>query len=166
MEHTNEHAIDIHKAAELVVRAPCLPAMTPEAIEKVRRLEEFSLANCEQVEFPTEHLIHGGMYHRTLHMAQGTVLTGALLKVATALVVSGECTVFVGEDIIDLRGYNVLPGSAGRKQVFVAHTDVDMTMSFPTMAKTVADAEREFTDEYELLMTNRQDCVKTLITGE
>ena len=82
------------------------------------------------------------------------------------LVVDGDCAVFIGEETIELRGYSVLPGSAGRKQAFLAHTDVSMTMLFPTQAKTVAQAEQEFTDEYELLMSNFQDCVTTRITGE
>lgn len=145
---------------------PRLPAMTAEAIDKVRMIENVSLALCEQVEFPTEHLIHGGMYARTLHMQAGQVLTGALLKIATVLIVSGDCAVFIGDETIELRGYSVLPGSAGRKQVFLAHTDVSMTMLFPTQTVTVAQAEQEFTDEYQMLMTNHQDCVKTLITGE
>jgi hypothetical protein len=146
--------------------APSLPAMSPAAIEKVRVLEQFSLDHCEQVEFETEHMIHGGLYARTLHMKAGQVLTGALLKIATTLIVAGDCAVFIGTETIELRGYAVLPGSAGRKQVFLAHTDVSMTMLFPTTATTVEEAERAFTDEYALLMTNRQDAVKTLITGE
>lgn len=143
-----------------------LPAMTQEAIDKVKLIEEMSLRLCEQVEFPTEHLIHGGMYLRTLHMKAGQVMTGALLKVPTVLIVAGDCAVFIGQETIELRGYSVLPGSAGRKQVFLAHTDVSMTMSFPTTASTVEQAEKEFTDEYAMLMTNRMDCVTTLITGE
>lgn len=143
-----------------------LPAMTQEAIDKVRLIEEMAIKLNENIEFPTEHLIHGGMYVRTLHMKAGQVMTGALLKVPTTLIVSGDCAVFIGTETIELKGYSVLPGSAGRKQIFLAHTDVSMTMSFPTDATTVAQAEREFTDEYAMLMTNRMDCVTTLITGE
>jgi len=159
-------AIAVRPISGLMVQAQRLPAMTEDAIAKVRAIEAMSLALCEQVEFPTEHVIHGGMYVRTLHMKAGEVLTGALLKVPTVLIVSGDCSAFIGEETIELRGYSVLPGSAGRKQVFLAHTDVSMSMSFPTKAKTVAEAEQEFTDEFAMLMTNRQDCVQTLITGE
>lgn len=166
MKHS-AHALEVAKPrGELAATSPCLPAMSAEAIDKVRQLEEFSLAHCDQLEFETEHLIHGGLYARTLHMPAGSWLTGALLKVPTTLIVSGDCTVFIGEESIELRGYSVLPGSAGRKQVFVAHTDVSMTMLFPSGSKTPGDAEREFTDEYELLMTNGQSNVKTTITGE
>lgn len=155
-------------ATELAVSEgrPRLPAMTVEAINKVRVIENASLDLCEQVQFPTEHLIHGGMYSRTLRMQAGQVLTGALLKVPTVLIVSGDCAVFIGDETIELRGYSVLPGSACRKQVFLAHTDVCMTMLFPTQSLTVAQAEQEFTDEYAMLMTNRHDCATTLITGE
>lgn len=166
MTMTDNHALEVLKPGGLVEMPARLPAMTPEAIDKARRLERFSLDHCEQVDFPTEHLIHGGMYLRTLHMPADSVLTGALLKLPTALIVAGDCAVFIGDEVIELRGYAVLPGSAGRKQVFLAHTDVHMTMVFPSTAKTVAEAEREFTDEYELLMTNHQDCVTALITGE
>ncbi len=150
----------------LATATPCLPAMTADAISKVRRLEALSLTQCEQVEFPTSHLLHGGMYARTLTMQAGSVLTGALLKVPTTLIVAGDCMVFIGTDVIELHGYNVLPGSAGRKQVFVALTDLAMTMLFPTQAKTVLEAEKEFTDEYALLMSNHQADVTTTITGE
>lgn len=143
-----------------------LPAMTPEAIEKVRMIEDVLLRMNEDIELPTEHVIHGGMYCRTLHMKAGQVMTGALLKVPTVLIVSGDCAVFIGTETIELRGYSVLPGSAGRKQLFLAHTDLSMTMMFPTQAQTVEQAEQEFTDEYAMLMTNRMDCVTTLITGE
>lgn len=151
---------------QVIEGAQRLPAMTPDAIAKVRLIENICLQLEEQIEFPTEHLIHGGMYMRTLHMKAGQIMTGALLKVPTTLIVSGDCAVFIGTETIELRGYSVLPGSAGRKQIFLAHSDVSMTMIFPTSAATVAQAEQEFTDEYAMLMTNRMDCVTTLITGE
>lgn len=153
-------------ATDVALAPPCLPAMSEESINKVKAIENFSLEFVDQLNLPTANLIHGGMYARTLHMDAGTVLTGALLKVPTILIVSGDCAVFIGTETIELRGYTVLPGSAGRKQMFYAHTDVDMTMLFPTDATTVDECEREFTDEHELLMTNRMTNVTTLITGE
>lgn len=153
-------------ATAVALSAPSLPAMSQESIDKVKMVETLSLEFLKQVDLPTGNLIHGGMYARTLFMPAGTVLTGALLKVPTVLIVSGDCAVFIGEETIELRGYTVLPGSAGRKQIFYAHTDLNMTMLFPTDATTVDRCEREFTDEYELLMTNRMTSVTTLITGE
>ena len=146
--------------------SPRLVPMAPEAIDKVRRLEA-NLKEMQQVAIRTEHLIHGGMYARTISIPAGAVLTGALIKLATVLIVSGECTVFTGGDTLELRGYHVIPASAGRKQVFLAHADTDLTMLFPSHAQTVADAEAEFTDEAHLLLSRHgagQDL--TLITGE
>ncbi|MGL5117586.1 MAG: hypothetical protein ACRC7C_19915 [Beijerinckiaceae bacterium] len=168
MEQTTTADPAVLQPSSLMAPGQRLPAMTQEAIDKVHGLESVSLALCEQVEFPTEHLIHGEMYIRTLYMKAGEVLTGALLKVPTVLIVSGDCAVFIGEETIELRGYSVLPGSAGRKQAILAHTDVSMSMFVPTKAKTVAEAERACTGEHEKLMTNSQENVLTMttITGE
>jgi hypothetical protein len=46
----------------------------------------------------------------------------------------------------------VLPGSAGRKQLFRTHAETHMTMVLPSSAVSVDEAEHEFTDEPELLM--------------
>jgi hypothetical protein len=139
--------------------------MTPEAIDKVRALERFT-GTLAQVEIPTEHLLHAGLYARTIRIPAGVLLTGAHIKRATVLVISGHVTVFVGEGSIEITGYQVLPASAGRKQVFLAHTDTFVTMLFPTEAATVEAAENEFTDEAGRLLSRRQACESTTITGE
>lgn len=143
-----------------------LPAMAPEAIEKVRSVEAMALAK-EQIPLRTIHTIHAGMYARTIHIPGGTMITGALIKIATTLIVTGRADAYIGDEILHLSGHNVIPGSAGRKQAFVAIGPVSMTMLFPTTAKTVDEAEREFTDEYELLASRRDPAFnETVITGE
>lgn len=140
-------------STSLVVSA--IPAMTPEAIDKVRRLEECVLA-LPQVELETRHALHGGMYARTIRIPAGVIITGALIKVPTLLIVQGKASVYVGlDEPLHLDGYNVLPASAGRKQVFVAVTDTWLTAVFATKATTVDEAERAFTDEHERLATRR-----------
>ena len=141
-----------------------LPAMSNEALNQVKSLEQLVLS-CPQVEIPTHHAFHGGCYSRTIMIPAGVVLTGALIKIPTTLIVSGHCFVYIGAQCHELQGYQVLPGSANRKQAFVAITDTWLTMIFPTSAKTVAEVEREFTDEYELLMSNTNDNT-VVITGE
>lgn len=151
---------------ELADVRPFLPAMTEQAVAAVREMES-RLKQREQVPIRTDHLIHGGMYARTICLPAGAALTGALLKVATVLIVHGHCTVFAGEDEIHLSGFNVLPGSAGRKTAFLAHSDTHMTMVFPSDAKSVADAEDQFTDEPSLLMSRHDGAGDTVtITGE
>jgi hypothetical protein len=142
-----------------------LPALTPGMLRKVAALEELVLAQ-DQVQIPTDHVLHGGMYARTIVMPKETVLTGALMKRATLVIATGSVAVLAGEEWLELEGYNVLPASAGRKQVFVSRSPVIITMLFPTQAKTVEEAEAEFTDEADRLLSRRQDANTILITGE
>ena len=139
--------------------------MAPEAIDKVRQLEART-AELEQVEIPTDHVLHGGMYARTIKIPAGVMLTGALIKRATMLVISGHVTVFVGAGTIEINGYQVLPASAGRKQAFLAHADTFVTMLFPSEAASIEAAENEFTDEADRLLSRRQACESITITGE
>ncbi len=115
-------------------------------MEKVLALQA-AIADVDQVMLTPEHLIHAGMYARTIRMPPGVVLAGALLKVATIVIVSGPCTVFTGEEARDLDGYHVLAGAAGRKQAFVSRGEVCITAIFPTDAQSVPGAEAEATDE-------------------
>ena len=149
--------------AELVLR-PAIPAMSEAAIARVRAFEIQALGH-PQVAIATDHVIHGGMYARTIMVPAGVVLTGALIKLATLLIVSGDADVYVGGAALEARGYCVLPASAGRKQLIVARTDVHLTMIFPTAARTVEEAEKEFTDETALLLS-RHGGNRITITGE
>lgn len=138
----------------LAVASPILPTMTDQAIDKVRALEAASL-EMPQARIDIEHALHAGMYWRTLRMGAGLLMTGALIKIPTLLILDGDVTVFVGEDKIHLTGHNVLAGMPGRKQAFVSHSEVAMTMVFPTDATTVEAAEEAFTDEFDKLTTRR-----------
>jgi hypothetical protein len=150
---------------ELVVSTPALPATLPEMVKALEALEE-RLIGREPVELPTEHVIHAGMYVRTIAMPEGMVLTGAFIKLATLVIVTGSAAVLVGDDWLRLDGYNVLPASAGRKQVFVSYSSVIISMAFPTKARTVEEAEREFTDDADRLLSRRQNANAVVITEE
>lgn len=143
-----------------------IPPMSDDAVRAVRGLEA-EMMKLPQIEVFTEHLIHGGIYARTVCLRAGVLIAGALIKRATVLIVQGDCTVFTGDAAVDLRGYHVLPASAGRKQVFRAHTDTMLTMLFPTEARTAEEAEAEFTDEADLLVSRREpESNHVIITGE
>lgn len=141
-----------------------IPAMTRGAISRVRALEK-RLLDGTQAPIITYHLIHAGMYARTVTIPADAVITGALIKRATILILNGDATVATGEDSVRLTGYHVLPASAHRKQAFVAHADTQLTMLFPTSARDVEEAEAEFTDETDLLLSRRDENVIN-ITGE
>lgn len=143
-----------------------VPAMTSQAIAKVCALEARMVA-LPQVEISTHHVLHGGMYARTIMLPAGCMLAGALIKVPTTLTINGDCHVFLGEEIVQLTGYNVIPASAGRKQAFVANSDTVITMTCATNATTIEQVEEQITDDYERLMSRQPDAInKFIITGE
>lgn len=141
-----------------------IPAMSPESIERVRALESAAL-DLPQIDIPTHHVFHAGMYARTIMVPAGAMITGVLVQIPTVLVVCGRCTIFVGEKTVDVDGYHVFAAAAGRKQAFVAHTDTHITMSFATDAQTVGEAEEQFTAEPSLLGSRRESCINKISGG-
>jgi hypothetical protein len=129
--------------------------MTDEAIRKVYEMEAIVLT-MPQVHIDTNHIFHAGMYARTIMIPANTILTGALIKIATLLIMQGDVTVYIGGESVDYIGYNILKGGANRKQAFFARTDTMLTMIFPTEAKTIENAENEFTNEADMLITRRK----------
>lgn len=124
------------------------------AIQAVRALESAILAS-PQVRVPIEHSLHAGVYARTARIPAGVVVSGAEIKVATVLVLSGDATVYTGDGEIRLTGYHVIEADAGRKSAFLAHADTALTMLFASRARSVDEAEREFTDEFDALASRR-----------
>jgi len=131
---------------------------------------QHTLLGTPQIEVHTEHIIHGGIYTRTIRMKPGTYVMGALYKVPTTVVLSGTLWAFTGVKWTKFDGYHVIAASRGRKQIFATPLenieDAVITMSFRTDAKTVEEAENEMTDEAGLLMSRRSDTDSVLITEE
>jgi hypothetical protein len=151
----------------LIVQGATLPAVNAETLATICKVEEFSLANIPQIPIDTEHLFHAGMYARTMTLPAGVMLTNAYIKIPTTLILSGSLMLLLNDGWARLDGYNVIPCPAGRKQLAVAITDCQATMLFATSAKTVEDAEAEFTDDHEKLFSRKQgygNIVK--VTGE
>jgi hypothetical protein len=94
------------------------------------------------------------------------MITGALIKIPTVLIISGAVVIYLDGAAQELHGYHVFAASAGRKQAFVALADTDLTMLFPTAAKTLEAAERAFTDETDLLMSRRDTSSNTITVTE
>jgi hypothetical protein len=144
-----------------------IPPMTPAAIANVTALEQ-QILTLPQTPIRTQHVLHAGMYSRTIIIPAGIVLTGALIKIPTLLWITGDVTAWCGPgEGIRVIGVAVIPASAGRKQAFVTFKETSVTMAFPTSAKTVEQAEAEFTDDTDLLFSRRDpDLNTTIITGE
>lgn len=150
----------------LAVQGNKLPAPSSAMLDKIRAYEA-QIASRPQIEIHTEHILHGGMYARTVRLPAGVEITGALMKVATILIVNGKCVMLAGDVGVGLEGFQVMPASKGRKQIFATVEDTEITMIFRTDAKTVEEAENEFTDEAARLLSREQNEHDSIIvTGE
>jgi hypothetical protein len=151
---------------DLVLPQTIVPAMGEYALSKVRELEA-ELFKLPQVAVRMHHVLHGGMYARTCYIPAGHIAACCLVRVPTIVILSGTADVYVGKDEpLRLDGYSVVPASAGRKQAFLSITDFALTMVYVTNARTVEEAENEFTAESHMLASRRDGLNTTVITGE
>ena len=125
------------------------------APERVADLEAH-LLTLPQVDLQTEHLVHGGMYARTILIPAGTILTGALTNQDNVCVVHGDITVTTDEGTRHLVGFNVLPACKGAKRAGVAHADTWWTTIWTTELNDITEIENVLTDEADQLQTRRQ----------
>ena len=140
--------------------------MCREAIERVQHFE-CVVATRPQAYIDVHHVLHGGIYSRTVLLPAGSVATGAEVKVPTTVAINGDCEVTLGESVVRITGHAVLPASAGRKQAFHAIDDTYLTMSRATLATTIEEAEAECTDEVDKLMSrDPQTRNHIVVTGE
>lgn len=149
----------------LPTSTPSIPAMSKVAIDKVYQLENLALKQ-PQVKIDTEHAFHAGVYSRTIKIPAGVTLTGALIKIPTLLIINGDVVVYVGDKAVRMTGHNVFAASAHRKQAFVTLTDTYVTMIFATDVKSVKEAEEQFTDESNLLMSRKDEATNTFVKEE
>lgn len=148
--------------AVVVSRPLVIPPMSAEAIAQVAALEQWNLAR-PQREIHTDHILHGGMYARTVFIPKDVLATGALVKVPTMLTIQGDVIVYIDGEPTRISGYAVVPAAGHRKQVFWAQVDTFLTMTFPTGAKTLEEAEDEFTDEAGRLISRVEGNTNSLI---
>lgn len=152
--------------SKVVTMSTKVPAMTSQAVQQVQALQA-SLSHLPKEDISTHHVLHGGIYSRTVLVRKGVFIIGVLVKVPTTLIVNGDCTVNLGDQLVRLTGHCVIPASGYRKQAFMAHEDTYLTMSFQTGATTIEEAENTFTDEGETLVSRHPDSInETIITGE
>ena len=150
---------------EALATCNTLPATSSELVEKICAVEKH-VRGMEQIVVQTEHVLHAGMYARTVRLDANVLIVGVMIKRPTMLVVMGKAQVFAGDRWYSIDGYNVIPASAGRKQMYVTTAPTEITMLFPTKAKTVEEAEAEFTDEVESLISGNHENDLIVITGD
>lgn len=138
-----------------------LPATSAEALERIANVEK-KMRQMPQIDLVTEHILHAGMYARTIHLERRVAIVSVLIKVPTMLTVNGICRVYAGDSWHDLSGFNVIPACAGRKMIYITESPTDITMVFPTRAKTIEEAEKQFTDDADMLLSRQ--CTKDVFT--
>lgn len=124
-----------------------LPAVSGFELSVIRDIERRTLETQPQVNLPVIHSLHAGVYSRTVMLPADRYMTGAEMKIPTTVVIFGDCLVNLAGEFVRVTGHATLCGAPGRKQLFVAVVDTYVTMFFATFAKTVAEAEAEFTDQ-------------------
>ena len=140
----------------LAIASPTtIPAPSAHTLDQLTRLQTL-MADLPEVPLPTEHLLHGGMYARTVRRDFDSVTIGSLINKATILIVNGPCSMLIGDKRVDLEGYNVLAGLPGRKSMSVTRGPVEMTMICPTSAVSVEEAENEIFAEADMLVSRRE----------
>ena len=126
---------------------------------KAERLEAFGLQLAEEfpaVEIETEHHLHAGVYSRTIYVPKDTVVVGLTVKIPTQLIACGHFVMTDGGVSKEFKGFHIFDGEAGRRAAVRAIENSAFTMLFHTSAKTVEEAENEFTDEPERLLTRKE----------
>ena len=153
-------------STSLSINGHSIPAVPQHLLEKLNKLESAirPYENTFQVEM--EHVLHAGMYARTSRIAPGMLAINILIKVPTVVIFHGHGWFLVGEKWQEYEGYNVVPAESGRKNICITLEETEITMIFPTNAKTIEEAENEMSDEAENLLTRRSEKAgKMVITG-
>lgn len=113
------------------------------------------LLKLPQLMIETKHLIHGGMYARTIFIPAGTVLTGAKTNLKNICTVSGDISVSTDAGVVRLTGYHVIPANAGYSRAGFAHADTYWTTVFMTTNDDLDAIENEITDDVDTLQTRK-----------
>lgn len=131
-----------------------LPSLmaSPEAVRALER----EMLKLPQVDLDTTHLVHGGLYARTIMIPAGTVLTGALTNCDNVCVMCGDITVTTDDGTLRLTGYHVIPARAGSKRAGVAHADTMWTTILQTDELEIDRIEAQMTGEADMLQTRRE----------
>ena len=122
------------------------------SVAAVQALSEH-MRHLPQVDCQTTHMVHGGMYARTIFIPAGTVLTGTKTNIENICIVSGDITVTTDEGLKRLVGFTVIPANAGFKRAGFAHADTHWTTLLQTDLTDVEEIENMFTDDSHELQT-------------
>lgn len=141
-----------------------LPAMSTNDVDVARFIEK-KIMPFGFKDIVTYHTLHGGVYTRTVVLNAGDVITGALIKIKTTLIITGNIDIYIGNKVVNVDGFSSIVAEANRKQVMYARDKTSVTMLFKTKAKTIEEAEDEFTDESDMLLSRSSSSINIINGG-
>lgn len=141
-----------------------IPAMSSNDIQFACEVEKY-ISTLEQVDIPTFHTLHAGVYTRTIILEAGQVASGVIISIPTTLIVTGHIRLLIGEEVTESKGFNVFIAEANRKQIALAIEPSTIVMVFKTNAKTISEAEEEFTNEPEKLASRLPNAINKIKQG-
>lgn len=143
-----------------------IPSMSEAEVSYAKDIEK-EMLKAPQTAITTNHILHAGVYTRTILLPKGCAIVGALIKRSVNLIISGHADVYIGTEWRVYEGFVATTAKANRKQMYYAKEDTYISMFFATSAKTVEEAEAEFTDEADLLVSRKKGNINNIIiTGE
>lgn len=150
---------------ELVPQQNRMLAASRHEIETVIEFRKHVLA-APQTPCKYKHLVHGGMYVRTMYVPADQLIAGVKLKAPTLTIIVGNVIVYRESGNLELTGYNVIPGSVGRLTAVYTHTKAAISMFIRTDLKDVAEIQRQTVEEPELLSPLDPEFHEIIVTGE
>ena len=88
--------------------------------------------------------LHAGCYVRTLKAPKDMVLVSDVIRCDTVLIVDGDCIFTDTDKAVRIKGRKVLLGARGRQSLIRTLSDTYLTMIFATNAKTIEEAQAQF----------------------
>lgn len=141
-----------------------IKSMSQDDIQFAYELEKY-ISTMEQIDIATYHTLHAGVYTRTIILEQGQVASGVVISVPTTLIINGHIRLLIGKEVAEVKGFDVFIAEANRKQVALALEKSSIVMIFKTDAKTIEEAEEEFTNEPEKLASRLQGAINKTKQG-
>ena len=133
----------------------------PSMRERVTSLQAVMM-DMPQVELPTQHTFHGGLYVREVFRPAGTLIVGNVHKKDHVYyIVFGTVVVTTDEGVQEITGPAIVKSTPGTKRAVMAVTDALCMTIHRTDAQTPEEAEPELIEPDTLSLFDAQNKVKT-----
>jgi len=122
--------------------------VTQVAVQEAVTALKAEVLKLPQVELPTTHTFHGGMYCRQVWRPAGTVIIGKVHKKEHFyMVVAGTVSVTTDESVITITGPHLLCSKPGTRRAVYAETDALCMTIHRTDANDVEEAETDLVED-------------------